>query len=94
MRRDARVDATHGAIVKALRESGCFVFSMASLGAGLPDLCVGTPRGETWLLECKNPANKTRTGKLNDEQRAFMAAWPGKYAVVTSAEQAIAVVTA
>lgn len=45
-------------------------------------------------MECKNPANKTRTGKLNAEQKAFMAAWPGKLAVVESAEQALAIVEA
>lgn len=94
MRRAAKVDANHAEIVAALRGAGCSVVSLASVGAGVPDLCVATPRGETWLMECKNPANKTRTGKLNAEQKAFMAAWPGKLAVVESAEQALAIVEA
>lgn len=78
-------------MVAALRAAGCSVISLAKLGAGIPDLCVATPKAETWLIEVKNP--KTY-GKLNDEQKAFMASWQGKMAVVETAEQAIALVTA
>lgn len=94
MRHRAKTDGNHTEIVKALRAAGCSVISLAQLGAGIPDLCVATPKGETWLVEVKNPKNKGKTGKLNDEQKAFMAAWQGKLAVVESAEQAIEVVQA
>jgi Holliday junction resolvase len=91
MRRAAKIDANHGDVVKALRDAGCSVVSLASLGCGIPDLCIATPSGETWLFEVKNKAGKNK-GQLNKEQKAFMAAWQGKYAVVQSAQQALEVI--
>lgn len=93
MRRAAKVDANHAEVVKALRQIGCSVASLASVGAGVPDLAVGY-RGVNFLLEVKDGSKVPSARKLTDDEAAFMAAWRGQYAVVTSAEQAIAVVTA
>jgi hypothetical protein len=86
--RAAKVDANHAAIVKALRDAGWSVISLARLGAGIPDLCVAKD-GQTYLIEVKNRAGKN---KLNAEQKAFAASWRGRYACVESPEQALLVV--
>ena len=39
--RAARVDQNHVEIVKALRDHGAFVVSLATVGKGVPDLLVG-----------------------------------------------------
>lgn len=76
MRRAARTDANHSAIVGALRRVGCRVLDLSRVGAGCPDLLVSLPqRGrvpELMLMEVK-----TARGKLNAAQRTFEAAgWP------------------
>lgn len=93
MRRAAKVDANHSEVVSALRAIGCSVASLASVGAGIPDLVVGY-RGINWLFEVKNPQMPPSKRALTDDEKAFMNAWRGQYAVVESAEQAIALVTA
>ena len=52
MRRAAKIDANQTEIVKALRQVGASVQSLASTGKGCPDLLVGF-RGVNWLLEVK-----------------------------------------
>lgn len=93
MRRAAKVDANHADVVAALRKIGCSVVSLASVGAGVPDLMVGY-RGRNWALEVKDGSKPPSARKLTDDEAAFMAAWRGQYAVVESAEQAVAVVSA
>lgn len=93
MRRAARIDANHAEVVAALRKAGCSVVSLAAVGAGVPDLAVGID-GKNFFLEVKNGRKPPSARKLTDDEAAFMAAWRGQYAVVESAEQAIAVVTA
>ena len=93
MRRAAKTDANHSEVVKALRQIGCSVASLASVGCGIPDLVVGY-RGVNWLLEVKDGSKPPSARKLTDDEAAFMAAWRGQYAVVETVEQAIAVVTA
>lgn len=93
MRRAARIDANHSEVVAALRKAGCSVVSLAAVGAGVPDLAVGIG-GKNFLIEVKDGRKPPSARKLTDDEQAFMIAWKGQYAVVESAEQAIAVVTA
>lgn len=86
MRRASRIDENHAAIVRALREVGCSVLSLAALGHGAPDLLVGF-RGRNVLVEVKRPK-----GKLNDQQEAFRWLWRGDLCVVRSIEEALLVV--
>ena len=51
--RAARVDQNHVEIVKALRDHGAFVVSLATVGKGVPDLLVGYKRN-TILMEVKH----------------------------------------
>ena len=93
MRRAARTDANHTEVVKALRRIGASVVSLASVGAGIPDILCGH-NGLNWLFEVKNPEQPPSKRRLTDDEQAFMIAWRGQYAVVETAEQAIALVTA
>jgi Holliday junction resolvase len=94
VRRAAKVDATQAAIVKALRDAGCKVLSLAACGKGVPDLLVKTPDrvevnavrwSDLFLLEVKNPAGRG-TG-LTPDQVKFHAEWP--VTVVTTPEEAL-----
>lgn len=87
MRRAARVDATQGEIVAALRHIGADVWII-----GLPvDLLVGYA-GKTLLIECKTKVGKKapRAAGYTALQRDFLAGWlGGPVATVTDAEGAI-----
>lgn len=90
MRHAPRIDATHRAIVAALKGAGCSVQALTPAGghdAGLPDLLVGRNR-RVYLLEIK-----TRTTDLSPGQLAWHAWWRGPaVAVVRSAAEALAAV--
>jgi hypothetical protein len=72
------------AIVAALRAAGVSVHYIEPVGfkgsGGLPDLLAGH-QGRTFLLEVKSPK-----GQLNDEQKAWHAAWRGFPVVVVRDE--------
>lgn len=72
MRRYGKVDANHAQIVQAFRKCGCSVLSLAALGKGAPDLCVGYG-GLSILVEVK--ANDK--AKLTADQREFWDTWKG-----------------
>lgn len=76
MRRAARVDLNHTAIVKAFRSFGCAVLSLAPMGKGVPDLLVSL-NSVNWLVEVKSDA-----GKLTPDQERFLAWWRGPVSVV------------
>jgi len=84
--RAARVDQNHVEIVKALRDHGAFVVSLATVGKGVPDLLVGYKRN-TILMEVKHGKNH-----LTEDQITFHGKWPGgTLAIVTDIESAIRV---
>ena len=68
----ARIDSNHKEIVKALRDAGATVVSMASLKHGTPDLLCGF-NGETILMEIKRDAK----AKFTPDQLDFMGKWKG-----------------
>jgi Holliday junction resolvase len=88
-----RRDANHAAIVDALRNLGCSVTDLGSVGKGVPDLLVGYD-GKTVLIEVKNPARKTRgdnAAKTLERQQRFREIWRGSPVhVVETIEAAIA----
>lgn len=85
MRRAAKRDANERQIIDALVNAGCAV---VQLDRPL-DLLVCRPCGDTLLIEVKNP---THYGKLNDEQEAFVASWPGEIHVVRTVDEALAAI--
>ena len=88
MRRAARVDANQTEIVKALRQVGASVQSLAATGKGVPDLLVGF-RGKNLLLEVKDGGKVKSARKLTSDQVEWHQGWRGHVAVVESVEQAI-----
>lgn len=93
MRRAAKVDANHAEIVEALRRIGCSVASLAMVGAGYPDLLVAVDRSRTLLLEVKDGKKRPSARKLTPDEERFFQEWSGEVYVVTSVEEAVAVVT-
>ena len=90
-RRAAKVDESQPAIVDALRKRGAKVWSLATVGRGFPDLLVVAPgmgaRSVWALLEVKTPG-----GRLTPAQVEWHAANPGVAHVVTTPDEAIAIV--
>ena len=87
MRRAAKVDMNHAAIVKALRKIGCLVWDTSRMGGGFPDAiaCLGY---RVKMLEFKTPG-----GKLTPQQEKFHGQWRKHACVVETPEQAIAEMT-
>ena len=84
--RAAKVDQNHAEIVKALRDYGAMVWSLASVGRGVPDLLV-TFKNTTILIEVKHGKNK-----LTEDQLKFHSDWTGGIlCIVTDVESAIRV---
>lgn len=87
-RHAARVDSNHSAIVDGLRAifgPDC-VLDLSAVGQGCPDICVGV-RGRTLLMEIK-----TEKGKLTPDQVYWHRNWDGQKAVVTTLQEALAVI--
>lgn len=57
MRIHGKVDANQSEIVRALRDMGAFVQSIANIGDGCPDLLVSF-RGKWFVFEVKSPGGK------------------------------------
>lgn len=100
MRRAARTDGIHAAIVQALRKVGCQVLDLSRVGQGCPDLLVRCGRfldvsgpratGTAWpkvvLMELKLPR-----GRLTEPQEDFLSQWP-ETVIVRSVSEALAAV--
>ncbi len=93
MRRRGKVDGNHTAVVKALRQIGAVVQSLADLGKGVPDLLVGF-RGRNHLLEVKDGALPPSKRALTPDEAKWSTAWKGAPVVVVyGPEEAIRTVT-
>lgn len=91
MRQKPRKDTNQADVVLALRQAGCSVADTAALGRGFPDLVVGL-RGKNFLLEVKDGSLPPSRRKLTDDESAFHENWRGQIFVVTSVEEAMAIV--
>jgi hypothetical protein len=86
VRRAARADANHSAVVGALRACGCEVESLAGLGKGVPDLLAyHRSTGKLILIEVKDGKRRPSERELNDKQIEWHSRWPVH--VVTCVEQ-------
>ena len=91
MRRAARTDQNHEEIVKALRDVGATVQSLAAVGHGVPDLLVGFC-GQTILIEVKDAKQPPSKRRLTEDQIRWHGAWcGGPVAVVDGIEAALRV---
>ncbi len=88
MRRAARTDDNHGAVIDALRKAGWSVWSTAALGKGFAD-AIAAKNGRTLLLEIKDGRKPPSARKLTPAETAFHASWPGELYIVESVEAAL-----
>ena len=88
MRRAGKVEGNQSAIVHELRQAGCSVWITSGFGQGAPDLVVGA-RGQTFLLEVKDPSQVPSKRKLTPDEQEFHDSWHGHIAVVETAEEAL-----
>lgn len=83
-----KVDANQAAIVKELRSLGFSVGSLASMGAGWPDIAVGMlciRRGlMNFFFEIKVPG-----AKLTVAEKEFHTKWRGQVDVIETTEDAL-----
>jgi len=71
MRRAAKIDRNHKAVVEAYRQRGALVLSLAPMGQGVPDLLIWYCR-RLHLVEVKMP-----DGRLTPAQVTFAEqGWP------------------
>lgn len=82
----ARRDANEVEIVRALEAVGCSVLRVDAV-----DLIVGRA-GVNYLIECKDGRKSAGNRPLTPAQKKLRAEWRGQYAVVTSVDEALAVV--
>ena len=86
MRHHGKVDLNQAEIVKALRQVGMSVLSLAPMGKGCPDLLVADD-DSYFLIEVKGPK-----GKLTDDQVAFIADWRGVVHIARTVDEALTIV--
>ena len=93
MRRKAKKDGNHDAIVRALEFMGCSVAQMHASGVtGFPDILVGC-KSANYLVEIKDRSTAYGKKGLNPNQDDFAQKWRGgNIYVVDSVEQAIGLV--
>ncbi len=97
MRRKARRDDNHAAVVNALRMVGCNVQDLASVGNGCPDILLGIPTTrELVLFEIKDGKKPPSKRKLKeDTQVPWHREWSGyPVHIVESVSDALAIVAA
>ena len=92
-RRAARVDDNQPAIVQALRNMGCSVQPLHTVGGGCPDLLVGWEE-KNYLMEIKDGSKIPSAQKLTPQQEKFFDEWLGQRVVVTSPEEAMGYILA
>jgi hypothetical protein len=93
LRTASRVDANQPAIVKGLRAIGASVLHLHQL-KNCFDLLIGY-RGQTFLMEVKDPSQPPSKRKLTEGEEAFREAWRGSpYHVIHTVDEAIAILTA
>ena len=87
-RRAARIDDNHAEIVRALRDVGAGVQSLAAIGQGCPDLLVGF-RGQCFCLEVKDGSKPHSRQALTPAEERWEENWPGHYRVVRTVDEAL-----
>jgi hypothetical protein len=88
MRIRGRIDGNQAQIVRALRQVGATVLSLADMGDGCPDLLVGL-RGWNYLLEIKDGNASPSEQRLTEDQERWHKIWAGQVCIVRSPEEAI-----
>jgi len=89
VRHRARRDDNHKDIVATFRACHASVLDTASLGNGAPDLMIAY-NGQTVAVEIKDGTKPPSARKLTDDEIEFQRAWKGRYEIVISVDNVIA----
>lgn len=92
MRKYGKTDANHAEIVRALRNVGASVQSLASVGEGCPDLLVGY-QGKNFCLEVKDGNLPPSKRKLTADESIWQGNWRGQVDCVFCILDAVDLVT-
>ena len=87
-----RVDANQSSIVRALREIGASVQSLADLGKGVPDIAVGY-HGKNYLFEIKDWKQPPSKRRLTPDEKKWHQAWNGQVHVVETFDEALKIIS-
>lgn len=84
------MDSNHAEIVRALRQAGASVQSLAEIGDGCPDILVGIA-GKNFTLEIKDGNLPPSKQRLSADELTWHKLWRGQVRVVTSVSEALAI---
>ncbi|NJD60448.1 MAG: hypothetical protein FIA98_13725 [Anaerolineae bacterium] len=84
-----RTDHNQAEIIQALRSIGCSVQDLSQIGRGTPDLLCGY-MNKNFVIEVKNC--KDRAPRLTVCEEEWIRRWKGQVAVITTIEDAIAII--
>ncbi len=88
MRLRGRTDGNHAQVVRAIRQFGGSVLSLADIGNGAPDLLIGF-RGKNMLFEVKDGMQPPSKRRLTDDEKLFHSTWAGNILIVESVQDAL-----
>ncbi len=88
MRRAHAVDENQAGLVRALRQLGCSVQSLAGVGNGVPDLAVGWKQ-RNYLFEVKDGSKIPSQRKLTPLEVEWHRDWRGEVHTVWCLEDAL-----
>lgn len=88
----ARIDRNQSEIVRALRQAGASVQSLAEIGQGCPDILVGF-RQKNWVLEIKDGMAPPSAQKLTEDEKRWHQGWSGEVYLVKSVQEALKVIS-
>ena len=89
MRLRGKTDRNHAEIVRALRQAGASVLSLADVGQGCPDLMIGF-RGRNMLAEIKDGLLPPSKKRLTPDELTFRAGWNGQVTTIETVTEALA----
>ena len=97
MRRAARIDRNQPEIVEALRQAGCRVQPLHTVGKGCPDILVGR-NGRLVLMEIKDGEKPPSARKLTADEVIWHDLWldaakAGALVTVSTVAEALAAVS-
>lgn len=81
-----RCDANQAKVIRELKQSGCSVVSISSLGGGVGDVLIGLG-GFNYLAEIKDPMQIPSKRRLTPDEKQFHATWAGQICIIETAQE-------
>jgi Holliday junction resolvase len=86
-----KVDRNQAEIVKALRQVGASVLSLANMGRGCPDILVGF-RDRNYLIEIKDGSKPPSKRELTNAEAFWYMNWRGTREIAYSVADALRII--